>query len=84
MKIEMADAVKRYNRPNLFLSRHQIVLTKSQNWKHYGEVGLSYAAIFCGSHSVEKRRTSKAALLLPVTAPHKPHLTALGNVMRGP
>ena len=46
--------------------------------------GLSYAAIFRGSHSGLKSRTSKAVDALTETAPHDAHLRLLGTVILGP
>jgi|AraCvinosormetaG_1042628.scaffolds.fasta_scaffold07368_2 TRAP-type C4-dicarboxylate transport system permease small subunit len=45
---------------------------------------LSYAAMFCGSHSGLKRRTSIAVDVLTDKAPHPAHRRLLGTVILGP
>lgn len=47
-------------------------------------LGWSYAAIFWGSHSGLKRRTSVAVDVLMDTAPHPAHRRLLGTVILGP
>uniref|UniRef100_N1QZP9 Uncharacterized protein n=1 Tax=Aegilops tauschii TaxID=37682 RepID=N1QZP9_AEGTA len=46
--------------------------------------GLSKAAMFCGSHSGLKSRTSMAAVALVPIAPQDAHLRLLGTVILGP